>query len=199
MHHLASGSRARCLAVWLLAGAGTAATVAWAAPDLAVAGLAGAPFERWLVWLAAVALTGCAAWAWVVTGVVVGRALAGRPRAAVRGVPRWLQAGVLLACGLAVVGTGATASADDDTARALDGLPYPDRAVGSVAVARVHVVQPGDTLWDIADADLGGRPDAAAVTRHWHRIHALNRAVIGADPDLIHPGQLLRMPAPQRH
>lgn len=61
------------------------------------------------------------------------------------------------------------------------------------------VVEPGDTLWAIAAgrlaADRAGTPQAdaeiaAAVTR-WH--HA-NRQVLGANPDLIRPGMVLRQP-----
>jgi len=61
------------------------------------------------------------------------------------------------------------------------------------------VVEPGDTLWAIAADRLateraGTEPSdvevAAAVTR-WH--HA-NRQVLGANPDLIHPGTVLHQP-----
>jgi hypothetical protein len=61
------------------------------------------------------------------------------------------------------------------------------------------VVEPGDTLWAIAAgrlaADQAGTPladaeIAAAVTR-WH--HA-NRQALGANPDLIRPGMVLRQP-----
>jgi hypothetical protein len=61
------------------------------------------------------------------------------------------------------------------------------------------VVEPGDTLWAIAAgtlaADRAGTPPAdaeiaAAVTR-WH--HA-NRQALGANPDLIRPGMVLRQP-----
>jgi hypothetical protein len=220
MFDLTLGSRARCLLVWLLATAAALLTVSWTAPDLGDAiaalhadGLAGQPFDRLVVWLAAGALAGCATWAWAVTGVVVVQALAGRPRAAARGVPPWLRTAVLLACGLAVVGAGGTAHAQharDDGARdehreVLAGLPPPERVLGGVRPAPslppepvVHVVRSGDSLWDIAAADLGGRPDTARVAAHWHRIYRLNRTVIGTDPHLIHPGQRLRMPTPPR-
>lgn len=216
MSHRASGSRVRCLVVWLLVTAVGALTVGWTAADLRPDGLATAPLERLLVWVSAVALTGCVAWVWVVTGVVVAQALAGERHDRVPGVPGWARTAVLLACGIALAGPGGAAQADAGSDRetaqaraehamALDGLPYPDRAVGSVApparpsaaVARVHVVQPGDTLWDLAADDLGGRASSAEVTAYWHRIHALNRALIGPDPDLIRPGQQLRMPTPQ--
>ncbi len=62
-----------------------------------------------------------------------------------------------------------------------------------------HVVAPGDYLWAIADARLrrAGDPSptdgavATAVAAWWQT----NRAVIGPDPDLIHPGQVLQAPA----
>ena len=68
------------------------------------------------------------------------------------------------------------------------------------AVATV-VVEAGDCLWTIAAetlaATIGSEPSNAAVTAEWPRWYALNRAAIGADPDLLLPGMLLRAPAPQ--
>ncbi len=60
-----------------------------------------------------------------------------------------------------------------------------------------YVVQRGDSLWRIAKSWLGatGRPDdGASVGRLWRAIYARNQAVIGDDPDLIHPGQLFTIP-----
>jgi hypothetical protein len=58
-----------------------------------------------------------------------------------------------------------------------------------------HVVEVGDTLWDIAAARLapGERP-AANVHRYWRQIYRANRSAIGADPDLILPGTRLDVP-----
>lgn len=59
------------------------------------------------------------------------------------------------------------------------------------------VVRPGDSLWTIAAADLEARDlpaDAANVAREWPRWYAANRAVVGPDPHLIHPGQHLQPP-----
>lgn len=213
---LTLGSRVRCLLVWLAVGTGAGLTVAWAAPDLQVPG-AGRPFAGDLVALAAWALTGCAAWAWAVTTMVVAETLAGTPRVNTPGVPRWLRAGVLVACGVAVVGLGGTAQASDrsasaerDPRAALAGLPFPERVPGGLrppvqapippgGPSDGYVVRGGDTLWDIAAADLGAGADDALVATHWRRIHELNRAVIGADPDLIHPGQRLRLPGRPQH
>lgn len=57
-----------------------------------------------------------------------------------------------------------------------------------------YVVVDGDTLWDIASRVLGS-PDRVRVARYWSRIHRANRDVIGRDPNLIAPGQVLRLPA----
>lgn len=56
------------------------------------------------------------------------------------------------------------------------------------------VVRRGDTLWDLVARHLGARASNADVAAEWPRWYAANRATVGADPDLIHPGQLLRVP-----
>lgn len=55
---------------------------------------------------------------------------------------------------------------------------------------RIYIVRVGDTLWDIAKDHV---PDArdANLTEAWKAIWRANRAVIGDDPGLIHPGQHL--------
>jgi hypothetical protein len=62
--------------------------------------------------------------------------------------------------------------------------------------ARQVVVQPGDSLWALAAAELGPDASDAAVDARWPQWYAANAAVIGPDPDLLTPGQVLR--APQR-
>jgi resuscitation-promoting factor RpfA len=57
-----------------------------------------------------------------------------------------------------------------------------------------YVVRRGDTLWDVAARHLGPSASAADVARDWPRWYAANRAVIGADPSVIRPGELLRPP-----
>jgi nucleoid-associated protein YgaU len=56
------------------------------------------------------------------------------------------------------------------------------------------VVRRGDTLWAIAARHLGPDASAAQVAAAWPRWYAANRRVIGADPDLLRPGQLLEPP-----
>ena len=57
-----------------------------------------------------------------------------------------------------------------------------------------YVVRPGDTLWAIASHQLGPHQTAAAVAAQWPRWYAANREVIGGDPNLIRPGEVLRAP-----
>jgi len=56
-------------------------------------------------------------------------------------------------------------------------------------------VRRGDSLWTIARTHLGTAAGPARIAREWPRWFAANRSVIGADPDLLHPGQVLRPPA----
>ena len=66
---------------------------------------------------------------------------------------------------------------------------------GGLAAPRGVVVHRGDTLWAIAARDLGPDATDAEVAAHWPRWYAANRAVIGPDPDLVLPGQVLAHPA----
>jgi Tfp pilus assembly protein FimV len=60
-----------------------------------------------------------------------------------------------------------------------------------------HTVEPGDSLWRIARGLLssdGGSPTGSDISDLWRSIYELNRDVIGDDPNLIHPGQVLQLP-----
>lgn len=65
---------------------------------------------------------------------------------------------------------------------------------GATAEEQV-AVRRGDTLWAIAARHLGPAADPAEIAREWPRWYAANRALIGADPDLLQPGQLLTPPS----
>lgn len=56
------------------------------------------------------------------------------------------------------------------------------------------VVHRGDSLWSIVAAALGPGATDAEVAAQWPRWHEHNKAVIGPDPDLLRPGQILLAP-----
>src|SRR5690242_7893463 len=62
------------------------------------------------------------------------------------------------------------------------------------APTTTYVVRPGDCLWRIAARVLGPGATNRAVDAGWRAIYAENRASIGADPGLIHPGLVLTLP-----
>ncbi len=64
--------------------------------------------------------------------------------------------------------------------------PSSSAPVSAAPAGRTYVVVPGDSLSKIAKREYG---DAAA----WTRIFEANRDTI-TNPDLIHPGQTLRLP-----
>jgi nucleoid-associated protein YgaU len=56
------------------------------------------------------------------------------------------------------------------------------------------LVRPGDSLWSLATRDLPAGSPAPLVAERWHAIYAANRSLIGPDPDVLVPGQRLRLP-----
>lgn len=56
------------------------------------------------------------------------------------------------------------------------------------------VVRAGDTLWGIAARHLPAGASNARIATEWPRWYRANADVVGADPDLIRPGQQLRSP-----
>jgi hypothetical protein len=60
--------------------------------------------------------------------------------------------------------------------------------------AQYVVVAPGDSLWSISERQLGPSATGAQIAKGVERIYALNRNLIGADPDLILVGQRFALP-----
>lgn len=73
-------------------------------------------------------------------------------------------------------------------------LPTLDRPAAPAVVPVVVTVAPGDSLWRIAARHLGPGANETQIAAEWPRWFEANRAVIGGDPDLIHPGQRLTPP-----
>lgn len=77
-------------------------------------------------------------------------------------------------------------------ARIVGGQKQPSgRAQG---VRQEVVVAKGQTLWSIASQMLGRQATIAEISALWPRIYELNRAAIGADPDLLKIGTVLSLP-----
>jgi len=113
------------------------------------------------------------------------------PRRSSAPLPPWLGGGPSMAT------PGRDPSTTDRPGRS---APLPTPAPGGGAPsAREHVVEPHDTLWDIAAAQLGpaGR-SATDVDRYWRQVYRANRPVLGPDPDRIHPGTRLDVPPYRR-
>jgi len=55
------------------------------------------------------------------------------------------------------------------------------------------VVRSGETLWQIAKDELGPNATNAQISATWPSIYQANRAIIGSNPNLIRPGQVLRL------
>ena len=62
------------------------------------------------------------------------------------------------------------------------------------AQPRQVVVVRGDTLWSIAARALGPEATPAQIAAEWPRWYAANRDVIGPNPDIIRPGEILTAP-----
>ncbi|MEU4196350.1 LysM peptidoglycan-binding domain-containing protein [Kribbella sp. NPDC026611] len=71
------------------------------------------------------------------------------------------------------------------------GVRYTDLRSG--VPGRV-VVREGDSLWAIAARELGPGASNAEIAARWPDWYAVNRRLIGPDPELILPGQVLRVP-----
>lgn len=87
-----------------------------------------------------------------------------------------------------------TTEAVDQLATALQIVATASTTDPSVTLSRddpgppaIYPVKPGDTLYDIARLQLGSG-------ERWREIYALNKDVIGSNPDLIQQGQQLQMP-----
>jgi hypothetical protein len=164
-------------------------------------------FDDLLVALAGWTLLACAGWLVLLCGAALGEAVtSGRVRATgwVPCPPR-LRRALVLAVGLAAT-TAAPVAADDGPVR---GLPLPERplsgpvrvhpAAGPRPEPEVVVVRFGDSLWRIAEATLPPEAGAARVQRYVHRLHELNRGVVGPDPDHVEPGQRLALPTTEEN
>ncbi len=85
-----------------------------------------------------------------------------------------------------------------DPARGLSLLTHQPAAARTPAsrTAAAVTVRVGDSLWAIAARALPRDASPERIERSWHQWYQANRGVIGPDPGLLQPGQLLTPPSP---
>ncbi len=75
------------------------------------------------------------------------------------------------------------------------GKPRSGTESDAAAAGSGVVVLRGDSLWSIAARHLGADATDIQIDTAWRAWYATNRDVVGPDPDLILPGQILTPPA----
>jgi nucleoid-associated protein YgaU len=196
--------------VSFLSAAGATALVAWLGLSTLAAALAHLPGRAGQ--LAERVTSACApALSRRVAAVLVGATVTGAlaPGTAVGAPSPVLNRAAEAAPGFRVTAAEATAPAPSDAAPpppepgwtparpTVRPQPSPRLLAGAAAPAAgaaTVVVHRGDTLWDIVRHHLGASATDAEVAEQWPAWHAANRAVIGADPGRILPGQVLHAP-----
>ncbi|WP_420112614.1 LysM peptidoglycan-binding domain-containing protein [Pseudactinotalea sp.] len=85
-----------------------------------------------------------------------------------------------------------TEDEDDDEPPAPSGTPA--EPASTTDVSETYTVTAGDSLWHIAADHLPESSTDADIAAAWPDWYADNHDVVGSDPDLIHPGQVLTVP-----
>jgi len=204
-------SLARSLAIWPLP-AGAAALLARAAVGAAAttvtidAGVAAVALAVGAVAAAVLAL-GMSLLVLGASARAAGRRWRAVEAAATRLTPRLLRRALVVGLGAGLSGLAGPALADTPPAL---GWQVTEQAAAitdatATTVADVHpaepthsprtvVVRPGDCLWSIAAEHLPDGADDADIAQAWPAWYAANADTIGADPDLLLPGQRLVVP-----
>ncbi len=76
-----------------------------------------------------------------------------------------------------------------------DLAPAPRRPRPQAADMEQVTVRAGDSLWSICAAQLGPLASDVDIALAWPRLYDANRILIGSDPGLLLPGQVLQLPA----
>jgi len=97
--------------------------------------------------------------------------------------------------------TGTVLLLPADTGQNTTDHATPPPTVGTTGEASTITVQPGDNLWTISESrlgiDLGREPTDAEVAPYWDEVIDANRDhfIQPGNPNLIHPGQTIVLPA----
>ncbi len=79
-------------------------------------------------------------------------------------------------------------------AEPIDPLLLSGSRPGAADSTETVTVRRGDTLWDLAARHLGAGATDGEIAAEWPRWYAANQETVGADPDLLLPGQQLAPP-----
>jgi nucleoid-associated protein YgaU len=114
---------------------------------------------------------------------------------------------VVLLLGMARVtaASGSVGPANQRVERMVDvseiGPPEDEDALSQVreivTTSSTHTVVKGESLWKIARMVLSSgssNPSGTEISDLWRSIYDMNLMLIGEDPNLIHPGQVLQLP-----
>lgn len=89
---------------------------------------------------------------------------------------------------------GSTSPGSTSPGSTSPGSTSPGSTSGSTDTEVVRV-RAGDTLWSLAERRLPAGAAPGRIDHAWRLIARHNRAAVGADPHLILPGTVLRLPA----
>lgn len=117
------------------------------------------------------------------------------------GCPAPARRALLAGLGVALASGGGVVAGPVAARSGPPDLPVPARPIGSAypPPRQRVVVEPGDSLWRLAQTHSSARATTQDLARLVGRTYRTNRRVIGPDPDLIQPGQRLHIPAQRPH
>lgn len=93
-------------------------------------------------------------------------------------------------------GAQAEPSKPSQTVNRMESAPTEEtRSPKPTSRAKAYTVQPGDSLWSIAQSRLPQGATNSEIATAWSAIYESNRAVIGDDPDFLPTGITLAFPS----
>ncbi|MGA8988541.1 hypothetical protein [Aeromicrobium sp.] len=185
---------------WAVTCLAVASLAAWA-PDVGdlAADVGGASFPAALLAIGGLVHLVLSAWILLLVALSAARVPPPVLRAvAPRLVRQALLAGTVSALALAPASAEQGSAPAPQPTHDLSGLRVPDRPAvmpGAGRGAEPVTVHAGDTLWSIVAHWLPADAGPARIALGCRRWHEVNREVIGPDPNLIVPAQLLVPPA----
>jgi nucleoid-associated protein YgaU len=118
--------------------------------------------------------------------------LAGEALLAIQGSGAWVCKGIGLSTSMFEGGQRPAILAEGQTSDSPASTPPPQKAAPQPDPTRnggTYTVRPGDTLYSITKAQTGSN-----ALDNWQELYEANKDVVGGNPHLIHPDQVLEVP-----